>query len=93
VTVVLDRRAVEGRAGMHQGPDTVEPEAGPLIGPEDRSQGMRSTWPASSTTASCHSLGTALLGHASRTSLEIYSRVALADAQHSYDKVIERFPV
>jgi integrase/recombinase XerD len=32
-------------------------------------------------------------GHASRTSLEIYSRVALADAQGSYDKVIERFPV
>ncbi len=32
-------------------------------------------------------------GHASRTSLEIYSRVALADAQHSYDKVIDRFPV
>ncbi len=32
-------------------------------------------------------------GHASRTSLEIYSRVALADAQESYDKVIERFPV
>jgi integrase/recombinase XerD len=32
-------------------------------------------------------------GHASRTSLEIYSRVALADAQESYDKVIDRFPV
>jgi len=27
-------------------------------------------------------------GHASRTSLEIYPRVALADAQESYDKVI-----
>ena len=32
-------------------------------------------------------------GLASRTSLEIYSRVALADAQESYDKVIDRFPV
>jgi integrase/recombinase XerD len=30
--------------------------------------------------------------HASRTSLEIYSQVALADAQESYDKVIDRFP-
>ena len=32
-------------------------------------------------------------GHASRTSLEIYSRIALGDAQASYDKVIDRFPV
>jgi len=31
-------------------------------------------------------------GHASRTSLEIYSRVALGDAQHSYDSVIDHFP-
>lgn len=32
-------------------------------------------------------------GHASRTSLEIYSRIAIGDAQASYDKVIDRFPV
>lgn len=32
-------------------------------------------------------------GHATRTGLEVYSRIALADAQQSYDKVIERFPV
>jgi len=32
-------------------------------------------------------------GHASRTSLEIYSRLALTDAQHTYDTVIDRFPV
>jgi integrase/recombinase XerD len=32
-------------------------------------------------------------GHASRQSLEIYSRMALADAQQSYDEVIVRFPV
>jgi len=33
-------------------------------------------------------------GHASRESLvEIYSRLALTDAQHSYDNVIGRFPV
>ena len=32
-------------------------------------------------------------GHASRQSLEIYSRIALADAQQSYDQVIDRFPV
>lgn len=32
-------------------------------------------------------------GHASRTSLEIYSRLALSDAQESYDQVIDRFPV
>jgi len=25
--------------------------------------------------------------------LEIYSRIALADAQENYDKVIDRFPV
>lgn len=31
-------------------------------------------------------------GHASRTSLEIYSRIAIADAQHSYDSVIDHFP-
>ena len=38
-------------------------------------------------------LGPPYSGHASRTSLEIYSLGALADAQHSYDKVIERLPV
>jgi integrase/recombinase XerD len=32
-------------------------------------------------------------GHATRQSLEIYSRLALADAQDSYDKVIDQFPV
>jgi len=32
-------------------------------------------------------------GHATRTSLEIYSRLALNDAQQQYDKVIDRFPV
>jgi integrase/recombinase XerD len=32
-------------------------------------------------------------GHASRTSLEIYSRLALTDAQTSYDSIIDQFPV
>jgi integrase/recombinase XerD len=32
-------------------------------------------------------------GHASRTSLEIYSRVALNDAQHTYDGIINQYPV
>jgi integrase/recombinase XerD len=32
-------------------------------------------------------------GHASRQSLEIYSRLALADAQETYEGVINRFPV
>ncbi|MGI8693544.1 MAG: hypothetical protein ACR2JK_11710 [Geodermatophilaceae bacterium] len=32
-------------------------------------------------------------GHASRQSLEIYSRLALTDAQASYDQAIGRFPV
>jgi integrase/recombinase XerD len=32
-------------------------------------------------------------GHASRVSLEIYSRLALSDAQEQYDAVIDRFPV
>jgi integrase/recombinase XerD len=32
-------------------------------------------------------------GHASRTSLEIYSRLALPGAQASYDGVIGQFPV
>jgi hypothetical protein len=32
-------------------------------------------------------------GHASRQSLEIYNRVALADAQQAYDQTIGRFPV
>jgi integrase/recombinase XerD len=32
-------------------------------------------------------------GHASRQSLEIYSRLALADAQQEYDRAMERFPV
>ncbi|MGH3669308.1 MAG: hypothetical protein ACRDSH_01545 [Pseudonocardiaceae bacterium] len=32
-------------------------------------------------------------GHTSRTSLEIYSHVALADAQHTYDGVINQYPV
>lgn len=32
-------------------------------------------------------------GHASRKSLEIYSRLSLADAQGTYDEAIKRFPV
>jgi integrase/recombinase XerD len=32
-------------------------------------------------------------GHATRQSLEIYSRLALADAQQRYDDVIGDFPV
>ncbi|MFF5212279.1 TetR/AcrR family transcriptional regulator C-terminal domain-containing protein [Streptosporangium sp. NPDC000396] len=32
-------------------------------------------------------------GHASRTSLEIYSKIALGPAQETYDGVIDRFPV
>lgn len=32
-------------------------------------------------------------GHASRQSLEIYSRLSLSDAQNHYDKAITRFPV
>ena len=32
-------------------------------------------------------------GHVSRQSLEIYSRLALTDAQASYDQAIGRFPV
>ncbi len=32
-------------------------------------------------------------GHATRQSLEIYSRIALADAQQSYDQAIGRYPV
>ncbi|MDA8301107.1 MAG: tyrosine-type recombinase/integrase [Actinomycetota bacterium] len=32
-------------------------------------------------------------GHASRKSLEIYSRLSLADAQGTYDDAIKRFPV
>jgi hypothetical protein len=32
-------------------------------------------------------------GHASRTSAEIYSRLALAEAQQTYDRVITAFPV
>lgn len=31
-------------------------------------------------------------GHETRQSLEIYSRIALADAQKEYQKVIEWFP-
>ncbi len=32
-------------------------------------------------------------GHQTRTSLEIYSRLAITDAQREYDAVIDRFPV
>ena len=32
-------------------------------------------------------------GHATRQSLEIYSRIALADAQDAYDQAIGRYPV
>lgn len=32
-------------------------------------------------------------GHESRQSLEIYSRLSLADAQHEYDQVMGRFPI
>jgi len=32
-------------------------------------------------------------GHASRQSLEIYSRIAITDAQETYENTIDRFPV
>jgi integrase/recombinase XerD len=32
-------------------------------------------------------------GHSSRKSLEIYSQLAIADAQLAYDGVMPRFPV
>ena len=32
-------------------------------------------------------------GHASRQLLEVYSRLAIAEAQDEYNSVIERFPV
>lgn len=32
-------------------------------------------------------------GHASRQSLEIYSRLAIEDAQREYNAVIQKFPV
>jgi integrase/recombinase XerD len=32
-------------------------------------------------------------GHASRQSLEVYSGLSLADAQHAYDDAITHFPV
>lgn len=32
-------------------------------------------------------------GHASRQSLEVYSRLSLADAQEEYDQAIKKFPV
>jgi integrase/recombinase XerD len=44
-----------------------------------------------------HSIDDALIqpysGHATRTSLEVYSHVALNNAQHAYDDVIGQFPV
>jgi integrase/recombinase XerD len=32
-------------------------------------------------------------GHTTRTSLEIYSKIALSHAQDAYDTVIDTFPV
>src|SRR5947207_15506306 len=32
-------------------------------------------------------------GHATRQSLEIYSKLSLADAQPSYNQAMERFPI
>ncbi len=32
-------------------------------------------------------------GHESRTSLEIYSKLSLSDAQQEYDRVIGEFPI
>jgi hypothetical protein len=32
-------------------------------------------------------------GHDSRTSLEIYSKITLADAQDTYNQIIDQFPV
>jgi integrase/recombinase XerD len=32
-------------------------------------------------------------GHEYRQSLEVYSRLSLADAQQRYDEVIDRFPI
>lgn len=32
-------------------------------------------------------------GHTSRRSLEIYSKLSLADAQHAYDDTIKQFPI
>jgi Domain of unknown function (DUF4158) len=35
----------------------------------------------------------AAIGHDSRTSLEIYSKITLADAQDTYNQIIDQFPV
>lgn len=32
-------------------------------------------------------------GHESRTSLEIYSRLSLSDAQETYEQVMKHFPI
>ncbi|HWS84237.1 MAG TPA: hypothetical protein VN207_08255 [Ktedonobacteraceae bacterium] len=32
-------------------------------------------------------------GHATRQSLEIYSKLSLADAQSSYNRAMEQFPI
>ncbi len=32
-------------------------------------------------------------GHASRQSLEVYSRLAIAESQDEYNSIIERFPI
>jgi integrase/recombinase XerD len=32
-------------------------------------------------------------GHAGRQSLEVYSRLAIGDAQKEYDQVISKFPI
>ena len=40
-----------------------------------------------------HALIQPYSGHASRQSLEVYSRLAIAEAQEQYNNVMERFPV
>jgi hypothetical protein len=38
-------------------------------------------------------IGQPYSGHESRTSLEIYSRLSLSDAQETYEQVMKRFPL
>jgi hypothetical protein len=60
---------------------------------EEAVQRPRRAPPARALRHSCRALIQPYSGHASRQSLEIYSRLAIADAQAAYADTMGRFPV
>jgi hypothetical protein len=75
----------------NKGGDRGHPSEG--LAPSMSIRASRSSGGALLSSLAIPSLSPRRSGRCPGTSLEIYSRLALADAQHTYDSVIDQFPV